>query len=125
MSEDAKGPSLPSPTEDKCYADDLSTTTATTDDSILDFNSNGVIIPYFAFVSLLNKNSFQNYLKTVKEKFEETEGPLSKLFEQEDLNMEDENNLEEEDNNNEDVVRSIKKTFFQNGNPKTLATEPS
>lgn len=44
------------------------------------------------------------------EKFEETEGPLSKLFQQEDLNNEGE---EDED----DVGRRAKKTFARSRNP--------
>jgi hypothetical protein len=62
-------------------ADDLSILTSpSTDDSCFNFDKNGVIIPYFAFVSLMDDASFQQYLKKVVEKFEETEGSLSRIF---------------------------------------------
>jgi len=112
VSADAAGPSLPSYNEEESFADDLSTSSTPTDDSCFSFDRNGVIIPYFAFVSLLDDENFQHYLKTVIEKFEETEGPLSKLFQQEDLN-----NAEEEDEDEEDVGRRAKKTFARNRNP--------
>ncbi len=112
VSADAAGPSLPSYNEEESYADDLSTSSTPTDDSCFNFDRNGVIIPYFAFVSLLDDANFQHYLKTVVEKFEETEGPLSKLFQQEDLN-----NEQEEDEDEEDVGRRAKKTFARNRNP--------
>ena len=111
VSADAAGPSLPTYNEEESSADDLSTTPTTTDDSSFSFDRNGVIIPYFAFVSLLDDINFQKYLKTVVEKFEETEGPLSKLFEQEDLNNEDREEVEE------DVGRNVKKIIGRNGNP--------
>lgn len=111
VSADATGPTLPTYNEDESYGDDLSTSSAPTDDSCFNFDRNGVIIPYFAFVSLLDDTNFQSYLKTVVEKFEETEGPLSKLFQQEDLNNA---GLEEDD---EDVGRRSKKTFGRGRNP--------
>lgn len=111
VSADATGPTLPTYNEDESYGDDLSTSSAPTDDSCFNFDRNGVIIPYFAFVSLLDDTNFQSYLKTVVEKFEETEGPLSKLFQQEDLNND---GLEEDD---EDVGRRSKKTFGRDRNP--------
>ena len=115
VSADAAGPSLPSYNEEESFADDLSTSSTPTDDSCFSFDRNGVIIPYFAFVSLLDDENFQHYLKTVVEKFEETEGPLSKLFQQEDLNNETVG--DEEDEDEEDVGRRVKKTFARNRNP--------
>jgi len=114
VSADAAGPSLPSYNEEESFADDLSTSSTPTDDSCFSFDRNGVIIPYFAFVSLLDDENFQHYLKTVVEKFEETEGPLSKLFQQEDLNNE---TVGDEDEDEEDVGRRVKKTFARNRNP--------
>ena len=67
--------------------DDLSTVSTSSDDSHYTFDKNGVIIPYFAFVSLLDDPNFQCYLKKILEKFEETEGSLSNLFLTEDLNQ--------------------------------------
>jgi len=117
---DATGPSLPSYNEDEGYANNLSTLSAPTDDSCFNFDRNGVIIPYFAFVSLLDDPNFQQYLKTVVEKFEETEGPLSKLFQQEDLKKEA---LEEEEED-EYVDRRTKKTFGRNRKQSTPITIP-
>jgi len=64
-------------------ADDVSVSAAAadgTDGSVFNFDKNGVIIPYSAFVSLMDDESFQKYLKQVVTKFEETEGPIARLF---------------------------------------------
>ena len=86
--------------------DDLSSTVSTSsDDSNYTFDKNGVIIPYFAFVSLMDDPNFHCYLKKVLEKFEETEGSLSNLFLTEELNQTttNEEEVEEEEEEEGDV----------------------
>ena len=84
--------------------DDLSSTASTSsDDSQYSFDKNGVIIPYFAFVSLMDDSNFHNYLKKVLEKFEETEGSLTQLFLTGELNDVDENIINEDENEEADV----------------------
>lgn len=95
-------------------SDDVSVTAAPavgTDDSVFNFDKNGVIIPYSAFVSLMDDENFQKYLKLVVSKFEETEGPIAKLFL--DVNGEEENEEEE-------LNRSVSSLFnkkYQRKNP--------
>ena len=71
--------------------------------SIWEMTSAGVIIPYFAFVSLMDDSNFHNYLKKVLEKFEETEGSLTQLFLTGELNDVDENIINEDENEEADV----------------------
>lgn len=87
-------------------ADDVSTTSPTTDDSSFNFDKNGVIIPYFAFVSLMDDANFQQYLAKVVEKYEESEGPLSKVFAQLEANQD----LDEPEEEEEDLLKKRKKT---------------
>lgn len=88
-------------------ADDVSTTSPTTDDSSFNFDRNGVIIPYFAFVSLMDDANFQQYLAKIVEKYEESEGPLSKVFAQLEANKELDEPEEEEE---EDLRKKRKKS---------------
>lgn len=59
--------------------------TIATDDDLLgiedtnsyNFDRNGAIIPYSAFVSLMQNQAFTAYLEQIKNKYEEKEGPLT------------------------------------------------
>jgi len=82
--------------------DDLSTVSTSSDDSQFTFDKNGVIIPYFTFVTLMDDPLFQPYLKKVLDKFEETEGSLTSLFLTEDLNQITNNGKAEEDEEEEE-----------------------
>jgi len=101
---DTVGPSFSgSTTEDEALAaaDDVSTATSTTDDSCFNFDKNGVIIPYFAFVSLMDDEGFHHYLKKVVEKFEESEGPIKNMFPSED---EDDDADDDDDDNSKNLL---------------------
>ena len=117
MSSDATGPSFSAGAggseDDLGTGDDLSTVSATTDDSCFSFDRNGVIIPYFAFVSLMDDENFQSYLRKVVEKFEETEGSLSRLFQVEELRRAD--GVEEEEEEEEEVVGPRRKKRTSKG----------
>jgi hypothetical protein len=89
--------------------DDLSTVSTSSDDSQFTFDKNGVIIPYFTFVTLMDDPLFQPYLKKVLDKFEETEGSLTSLFLTEDLNQITNNGKAEEDEEEEEDVGSKRK----------------
>jgi hypothetical protein len=105
------GPSFSTNIDDTAEtADDISTSaTSLTDDSCFNFDKNGVIIPYFAFVSLMDDPNFQLYLKKVVTKFEETEGPLSRLFSDEDQVEEEAAAAVEEEEEEELFLNKIKK----------------
>jgi hypothetical protein len=89
-------------------ADDVSVS-PTTDDSQFNFDKNGVIIPYSAFVSLMDDPNFLLYLEKIKAKYEETEGSLERIFKlingiENGDDDNDDNNVDEEDSEEEEEI---------------------